>query len=563
MKELHLDTRKDIANWLGISQKQLIYVLYVRKPESYYRSFEIAKKNGGKRIINAPTKELYRIQKILTFKLEEIYAPRKCVYGFVKGRSILDNARCHTKKEFCLNIDLKDFFTQFNFGRIRGLFLKEPYKFGTEAATIIAQIVCYKGVLPQGASTSPIITNMICRSFDFKMINLCGKYKSYYSRYADDIVISTRLKEFPIQLAKNNQGIIELSEELTSVFEEAGLVINYEKVYLNASSYRQEVTGLTVNVIPNVPRRYLKELRALFFRVEKDGIKRTIFWYYRDEIIDSDKISESEYEKLYKKFFQVLCGKVGYIGQIRGLDNGYYQMYAKKINSIYDSRTRKYPLVQLEDKLQEACLVIKYDGEDICYQGSGFLLKNYGLVTAAHVMEKCPDKFFSVLQISQYDTICQKKIEEKGRVSVEDDDTYWGEKIDALIFGTPARLKNNDHWPLSKNKKITVGMRVIIIGFPNWSEASSAEVQMARVTGNSHYMGATLYTVDVVIRHGASGGVVLDERQEVLGIIKGGVSEIELNKIQENSLGKDDEISMSGFLSIYDVINDYNSYFEI
>ena len=98
MKELHLDTRKDIANWLGISQKQLIYVLYVRKPESYYRSFEIAKKNGGKRIINAPTKELYRMQKILTFKLEEIYAPRKCVYGFVNGRSILDNARCHTKK---------------------------------------------------------------------------------------------------------------------------------------------------------------------------------------------------------------------------------------------------------------------------------------------------------------------------------------------------------------------------------------------------------------------------------------------------------------------------------
>src|SRR5699024_7070708 len=108
--------------------------------------------------------------------------------GFIPGKSIITNARIHRNKRLVVNIDLKDFFPSFHFGRVRGFFEKNKYfLLSREVSTIIAQLTCYKGSLPQGAPTSPIITNLICQILDYKLLKIAKKYKTDYSRYADDL----------------------------------------------------------------------------------------------------------------------------------------------------------------------------------------------------------------------------------------------------------------------------------------------------------------------------------------------------------------------------------------
>ena len=114
-----------------------------------------------------------------------------------KNKSIYTNAAIHRNKRFVLNMDLQNFFDSFHFGRVRGFFIKNRnFNCTNEIATMIAQIVCYKGKLPQGAPSSPVITNLICGSLDYRISKLSKKYKLDYTRYADDITFSTNNRHF-------------------------------------------------------------------------------------------------------------------------------------------------------------------------------------------------------------------------------------------------------------------------------------------------------------------------------------------------------------------------------
>ncbi|WP_312354665.1 reverse transcriptase domain-containing protein, partial [Aminipila sp.] len=190
-KFLLAKTREDIADLLGIKEKSLRYFLFKKRPENMYHTFEIPKRNGEQRKISAPCQELKQIQKKLANLLSCVYVPKMCAYGFLNDKNIVGNASQHINRNIVLNIDLKDFFTQIHFGRIRGMLMKEPYAIGEEAATTIAQIACLNGVLPQGAPSSPILTNMICAPMDNNLMRLAKKTGCTYTRYADDITFST------------------------------------------------------------------------------------------------------------------------------------------------------------------------------------------------------------------------------------------------------------------------------------------------------------------------------------------------------------------------------------
>jgi len=171
-----LSTREDVAKILEIEEKSLRYFLYAKKPDNMYTTFKIAKKSGGTREISAPAKELKAIQRKLAYILNLVYRVKPSVYGFVHERNIKDNASKHTRRKVILNIDLKDFFSQIHFGRVRGMLMNKPYGIGQEAATVIAQLACYKGILPQGAPSSPVLTNMICSPLDTQLTNLAKKH---------------------------------------------------------------------------------------------------------------------------------------------------------------------------------------------------------------------------------------------------------------------------------------------------------------------------------------------------------------------------------------------------
>lgn len=306
------NAREILSKILNIHLNYLSYILYVKKIENLYTTFKIPKKNGGYREINAPQNELKMIQKKLVSFLEEKMKDKfktiNTSHGFVKERSIITNAKIHKNKKIVLNLDLKDFFDSFHFGRVKGFFEKnKDFKsffpeLTSELSTLIAQLVCFNGKLPQGAPSSPLLTNLICNIFDVRVLKLAKKYKLTYSRYADDLTFSTNYKGFIRNLEK-------FEEDILLEIKKNGFEANMEKYRLTFQSSRQEVTGLTVNKKINVSRKYYKYTRAMAYSLYKngefkiDGIDGTINQLEgRFSFINQlDKYNNSESEKR-KKF---------------------------------------------------------------------------------------------------------------------------------------------------------------------------------------------------------------------------------------------------------------------
>src|SRR5262249_40547001 len=169
-----LQTREDVAQLLGASVAKLKFLLYGRPESQRYIEFTLVKRRGGTRTILAPKNDLKVLQRRLADLLATAYRPREVAYAFVEGRSIADNADRHLRRRHVLNVDLKDFFPSINFGRVRGLFIS--LKAAPAAATVLAQICCHRGALPQGAPTSPVVSNMICARMDRQLLSLARKH---------------------------------------------------------------------------------------------------------------------------------------------------------------------------------------------------------------------------------------------------------------------------------------------------------------------------------------------------------------------------------------------------
>ncbi|EPT37232.1 retron Ec67 family RNA-directed DNA polymerase/endonuclease [Streptococcus agalactiae] len=265
MSYKEIDSKRKLALYIGVPVKQLTWLLYVRKIENCYNnSFSIKKKNGDDRIINAPNKSLKYVQRrlarLLLKRLNEVYVEGNIInnisHGFFKGKSIKTNAVPHRNKKYILNIDLKDFFDSIHFGRVQGFFKNNNHFKLPEVATIIAQLTCYEGKLPQGAPTSPVISNLICQILDYKILSLCKKYRLTYTRYADDLTFSTNDNNF-----KDNYS--NFLSELDKVVVRSGFEINSNKIRFQEFNYRQTVTGLTVNKKVNVRQDYYKRTRSM------------------------------------------------------------------------------------------------------------------------------------------------------------------------------------------------------------------------------------------------------------------------------------------------------------
>lgn len=285
-----LEKLSDLAVYLGHTAKGLSYILY--KDEKKYHHFDIPKKNGEKRKIYAPNPRLKKVQKKLAKKLslcqKELMKSAKKImtpsHGFVEGFSIFSNARMHTGKRYVLNVDLKDFFTSINFGRVRGFFIKNKhFKLNENISTIIAQIACHENSLPQGSPCSPIISNLIAHSLDMQLIELSKKHHIFYTRYADDLTFSSNVKVFPSDFI-NETGV--LGNKLVNIIEAFGFKVNPKKVRISHCSSRQEVTGLVVNKHINTKKEYYRLARSLchslFFGREcyvknSDGTKTEMF----------------------------------------------------------------------------------------------------------------------------------------------------------------------------------------------------------------------------------------------------------------------------------------------
>lgn len=287
MKFLDIKTPEELALALETDYKKyLIYYLYRLDKSRRYLSFDIPKKTGGTRKIKSPASHLKTIQKRLKALLEEVYRHKVAAHGFIKGKSIISNADCHINKRYVLNIDLENFFGAINFGRVRGMFLNPPYNFPEKVATILAQMCCHENALPQGAPTSPIISNMICSRLDSNLRHLAEKYRCMYTRYADDITFSTTRKTFPKAIAESFSGdnapkTVSIGQELAEIIKTNGFTINEKKTRLQDKNTRQEVTGLVTNKKRNVNRRFIRNTRAILFSWDKHGADTATQLHYK------------------------------------------------------------------------------------------------------------------------------------------------------------------------------------------------------------------------------------------------------------------------------------------
>lgn len=325
---LSLKVPRDVAALLDVTYDRLIYHMYGVPDSKKYLEFEVPKKSGRTRKISAPSTALKIIQRKLSQVLYSVYEPKASVHGFVPDRSILTNAKPHVRKRFVLNIDLKDFFDSIHFGRVRGVFMAPPCNLPKDVSTVLAQICCFSRKLPQGAPTSPVVSNMVCARLDSQLRLLAKEHHCTFTRYADDITFSTTLPVFPKRLAyidsdlEKDEEKVVLGGKLVSIVRENGFEINWKKVRLQHKSHHQEVTGITVNEFPNVKRKFIREISMMLHIWDKYGLE-SARKKHTELISDALKISEEE----VSDFREVLRGKINFLGMIRGKEDPIYLKY--------------------------------------------------------------------------------------------------------------------------------------------------------------------------------------------------------------------------------------------
>ena len=284
----------ELAETLKLSVPQLKGLCYQREVATNlpYTHFTIAKRNGTPRDIWAPIPRLKYVQHWILTQILNQLPTHGAAHGFVRGRSIVSNAAVHSDSNILIKLDVKNFFPTVNWRRVKGVFRHAGYP--EQIATLLAllctevprQLVQQHDVthyvalgeraLPQGAPTSPALSNIVCINLDRRLTGLAEKMGLRYSRYADDLTFS--LPNSPSDDVKNTDNTAEAHNRLIGqllgsvhkILREEGFALNGDKTRVIRSGNQQSVTGMVVNGegVPRVPRRIKRQLRAAIHNLQ-------------------------------------------------------------------------------------------------------------------------------------------------------------------------------------------------------------------------------------------------------------------------------------------------------
>ncbi len=276
-----LATPEALAQAMGVSVGQLRALCFTRTASttSHYVRFLLPKKTGGTRLISAPLPRLKAAQAWVLENLLKKVPVHEAAHGFREGRSIVTNARPHVGAGMVVNLDLKDFFPSVLYPRVKGVFVKLGY---SEATATALALLCTepdveeleldgqrwfvtqgKRRLPQGAPTSPALTNILCRRLDRRLAGAARKLGFVYTRYADDLTFSAH--------GSGSHDAGELLRFVRWVVKQEEFTPHPDKTRVLRRGRQQEVTGVVVNDKPGVDRKTLKRFRALLHQLEKTG----------------------------------------------------------------------------------------------------------------------------------------------------------------------------------------------------------------------------------------------------------------------------------------------------
>jgi len=416
--------------------KQLTWYANPKVSGERYKEFKIKKKSGSERSIHAPVKGLKALQKTLALILQSAYEPHNSAMGFVRGRSIVDNARLHVGSRYVYNIDLKDFFPSIDQARVWKTLQLKPFNLidkikhedlssgvkyskaknadfhyktnntvvitfedGSQAlvdidkgfekvgeehkaifcdsetdellnnwrivtladnkwivkveepldsisnyfsrrtlASLIAGICCTemqvdrknavgewekvtRNVLPQGAPTSPVLTNIVCQKLDFLLTGVAKRFGLKYSRYADDITFSSMHNVY--------QPDSDFLKELHRLIANQNFYIKESKTRLQKDGYRKEVTGLLVNENVNVQKRYIKQLRMWLYYWENYGYEKAKSFFLQQYVADKGRLFKDKPDMI-----NVISGKLDYLKMVKGAGNELYSKLENRFNNL-------------------------------------------------------------------------------------------------------------------------------------------------------------------------------------------------------------------------------------
>jgi RNA-directed DNA polymerase len=248
--------RRDLAQRLGFALPDLTAI--AAKTARLYREIRLPKTADTFRVVHSPREPLRGIQRWIQANVLARYQPHGAAHGFVAGRSILTNARPHVGRTTVVAMDIEGFFPSITWRQVRKAF--EQIGYPHSVAVLLANLCTRDGVLPQGAPTSPAVSNVVCDRLDRRLAGLAASRGFRYSRYADDMTFSS-----------NDPRITSLIPFIRRIIEEAGFRVRDDKTRVARAGARHTVTGIVVNERPNLPREQVRRLRAAAHRLAHDG----------------------------------------------------------------------------------------------------------------------------------------------------------------------------------------------------------------------------------------------------------------------------------------------------
>lgn len=281
-----------------------------KHPEQEYHTTAVPKNNGKIRQLSVPSRDLRGFQNKIKRQILEQLPVSAYAKAYAKGSTLSANALPHVGKRYLLKLDVAGFFDSITFEQVYTAAFHTGY-FPKQIGVLLTSLCCLNNTLPQGACTSPVLSNLIMRNFDNSMGSWCKKRGISYTRYCDDLTFSSNRPLFPVY------------QKARSMLQEMGFELNETKTRFVTNVNRQSVTGLTVNEKVSVSVDYKRKLRQETYYVLKFGAAGHILRTQTDEFLNGTEPDE-------KRYLQHLCGKLRFVLQIEP-ENRWFQNTVKQI----------------------------------------------------------------------------------------------------------------------------------------------------------------------------------------------------------------------------------------
>lgn len=462
---LQMETKEDLLKLLNLIKKdEMTKICFAKKFHPFtmkhinyycdprnafhrYRQFNIKKKSGGFRKITAPKNRSFMlILQCLNEIFKALYTPSDYAMGFTCDRSVVTNAQVHQGQNYILNLDLKDFFPSIEQPRVWKRLQLKPFEFPLPVANVIAGLCSMREeremedgtkkdyyVLPQGAPTSPIITNMICDKLDRRLVGLAKRYGLNYTRYADDITFSSMHNVY--------QSGNEFWNELHKIISGQGFHINEKKTRLQKLGSRQEVTGIIVSKKLNVSQKYVREIRNILYIWDRYGYNvaySKFFPKYKEE--------KGYVKKGVPDLINVIDGKLMYLKMVKGENDSVYQRFHEKYMILVTKAKKACNTTQQHITYVETSPVIDFEIKN-------HTTINFGLSCPVSIVVDFPDNIVIKQHRLAYWILNGIKIFASVSISIKEEE----EKNKELLAVSSCRDANDrPFWLIHKLDKVTV-----------------------------------------------------------------------------------------------------------